>query len=110
MSVSRRHSPSRESTISELFTHELMRELDLAHKKTQKLKLETDAPKIIEEYQDSVQQEVERSGFETAQLVQTCMGLSARQLPKFDGNLADYHSFMSSSMSTFAQHTRDPAD
>ncbi|TGZ63690.1 hypothetical protein CRM22_006778 [Opisthorchis felineus] len=47
---------------------------------------------------------------ETAHLVQTCMGFPARQLPKFDGNPADYHSFMRSFMSTIARHTRDPAD
>ncbi|GAA50151.1 protein disulfide-isomerase [Clonorchis sinensis] len=47
---------------------------------------------------------------ETARLVQTCMGLPARQLPKFDGNPADYHSFMRSFMSTVVRRTRDPAD
>ncbi|TGZ76046.1 hypothetical protein CRM22_000039 [Opisthorchis felineus] len=47
---------------------------------------------------------------ETAHLVQTCMGLPARQLPKFDGNHADYQSFMRSFMSTIARPTRHLAD
>ncbi|OON14927.1 hypothetical protein X801_09276, partial [Opisthorchis viverrini] len=177
MSVSRLPSPSRASISSALSTQELMRELDLARIKIKKLELEADAAKRIKEYQDSVQQEMEKldeiarsmnSGgletcpcpatnercdavrryvnsipdpkdlpipveqdtvinppnihlsnantrqddrlLETAQLVQTCMGLPARQLPKFDGNPADYHSFMRSFMSTIARRTRDPAD
>ncbi|GAA50586.1 protein disulfide-isomerase [Clonorchis sinensis] len=175
MSVSRLPSRSHASTSSGLSTQELMKELELTRIKIKRLELEADAAKRIKEYQDSVQQDMEKLDelarsmnsrvlefcpasneqcdavkrcvnsipdpkelpipveqdsvinppnihlcnadarqddrlLETVRLVQTCMGLSARQLPKFDGNRADYHSFMRSFMSTVARLTRDPAD
>ncbi|OON19949.1 hypothetical protein X801_04176 [Opisthorchis viverrini] len=46
---------------------------------------------------------------ETAQLVQTYMGLPVRQLPKSDENPANYHISMRSFMSTIARRTQDEA-
>ncbi|KAG5453271.1 hypothetical protein CSKR_202464 [Clonorchis sinensis] len=60
MSVSRLPSPSRASTSSGLSTQELMKELELARIKIKRLELEADAAKRIKEYQDSVQQEMEK--------------------------------------------------
>ncbi|KAG5452722.1 hypothetical protein CSKR_102153 [Clonorchis sinensis] len=60
MSVSRLPSPSRASTSSGLSTQELTKELELARIKTKRLELEADAAKRIKEYQDSVQQEMEK--------------------------------------------------